>query len=165
MPDYMVKKVVKVSMNTSKILYLSVILLLINTACRKNSNVNQDPIADVPVSITINMALPSYSHLLDMGTFVYENGGVKGIVIVHHTDDNFYAFDRSCSYQPSNTCSKIEVDSSFMVFRCGETKAGGFQKCCDSRFYMDGQVFNGPATFGLKHYQVIKSGNLLNIKN
>lgn len=133
-------------------------------ACKKN-NVNSDPIVDVPVNITINMALPSYDHLLNPASFVYEEGGVKGVVIVHHTDDQYYAFDRSCSYQTSNACSRIEVDSSVLVFRCGESKTGGFVKCCDSRFMMDGQVLNGPATFGLKHYQVIKTGNLLNIKN
>jgi len=148
----------------NKHILFSTIALLTILSCNKNT-VNNDPIADVPVNITINMALPSYTHLLDPGTFVFENGGIKGVVVVHHTDDQFYAFDRSCSFQPSNACSRVEVDSTVLVFRCGESKAGGFQKCCDSRFFMNGQVLDGPATFGLKHYQVIKSGNLLNIKN
>jgi len=30
---------------------------------------------------------------------------------------------------------------------------------------MNGQVLNGPATFGLKQYQVIKTGTELSIKN
>jgi hypothetical protein len=134
-------------------------------SCKKSKTINNDPIDNVPVSITINMALPSYSHLQNVGTHVFEAGGVKGVVIVHHTDDNFYAFDRCCSYQPKNACSRIEVDSSVLIFRCGETKPSGFEKCCDSKFLMDGEVFNGPATFGLKQYQVIRSGNLINIKN
>lgn len=133
-------------------------------ACRKN-NLNPEPIQDVPVNITINMALPSYVHLLDPGTHVFEDGGVKGVVIVHHTDDQFYAFDRTCSYRPNDDCSRIEVDSSVLVFRCGKTEAGGFIKCCDSRFWMDGEVLNGPATFGLKHYRVLRSGNILSVKN
>ncbi len=134
-------------------------------SCKKSKSVNNDPIQDIPVSITINMSLPLYSHLQSMGTHVYEPGGVKGVVIVHHTDDNFYAFDRNCSYQPGNACSKIEVDSSVLIFRCGQTTGSGFQKCCDSKFLMDGEVFNGPAVFGLKHYQVIRNGNQLDIKN
>lgn len=140
------------------------LLGLTATSCRKN-NINTQPIQDVPVNITINLSLPSYSHLENPGTFVYEQGGVKGVVVVHHTDDVFYAFDRNCSFQPDNACSRIEVDSNFLVFRCGETKPSGFEKCCDSRFFMDGQVFNGPAAFGLKHYLVVRSGNILNIKN
>ena len=46
-----------------------------------------------------------------------------------------------------------------------ESQSSGFQKCCDSKFWMNGEVFAGPATYGLKHYQVTRSGNLLNIKN
>lgn len=140
------------------------LMFIMFSACRKN-NLNPEPIQDVPVNLTINMSLPSYSHLLDPGTHVYENGGVKGVVVVHHTDDRFYAFDRSCSFEPGKACSKIEVDSTVLVFRCGESKPGGFQKCCDSRFMMDGEVLNGPATFGLKHYQVIRAGNVLSVKN
>lgn len=164
MPDCTGKKQKPDFTIMNKHILFSAITLLTVLSCNKNT-VNSDPIADVPVNITINMALPSYTHLLDPGTFVFENGGIKGVVVVHHTDNQFYAFDRSCSFQPSNACSKVEVDSTVLVFRCGESKAGGFQKCCDSRFFMNGQVLDGPATFGLKHYQVIKSGNLLNIKN
>lgn len=143
---------------------VAVAVFLILNSCQKN-NVNSDPIADVPVNITINMALPMYSHLLNDGTFVYENGGVKGVVIVHYQNDEYYAFDRACSYQPSTSCAKVEIDSSFLVFRCGSTQSSGFTKCCDSRFLMNGQVLNGPATFGLKHYQVLKTGTELSIKN
>ncbi|MDP2174896.1 MAG: hypothetical protein Q8K70_03190 [Bacteroidota bacterium] len=139
-------------------------LVVLTSSCTKN-NVNPDPILEVPVSITINMALPQYEHLQFQGSFVYEQGGVKGIVVVHHSDDQYYAFDRSCSYQPNNQCSKLEVDSSILLFRCGETVNNSFVKCCDSRFSFDGSVFNGPSVFGLKHYNVSKSGNLLNIKN
>lgn len=151
-------------MNKSSVILMAMAVTLA-FSCKKSNSINGDPINDVPVNITINIALPSYSHLNDAGTHVFEAGGVKGVVIVHHTDDVFYAFDRCCSYQPNNACSKIEVDSSLLLFRCGESQASGFQKCCDSKFFMNGEVFNGPATFGLKHYQVIRSGNLLNIKN
>lgn len=161
----MEKKPKKDFTNMNKTINISIFLALITlSACQKN-NVNTDPIADVPVNITINMALPLYSHLLNEGTFVYENGGVKGVVIVHYQNDEFYAFDRACSFQPSASCAKIEIDSSFLVFRCGTTKSSGFEKCCDSKFLMNGQVLNGPATFGLKHYQVIKTGTELSIKN
>lgn len=154
----------KVDFTTMNKILILILGLAIFASCQKN-NINNDPIADVPVNITINMALPSYSHLLNEGTFVYENGGVKGVVIVHYQNDEFYAFDRACSYQPSNSCAKIEVDSSFNVFRCGSTQTTGFEKCCDSKFFMNGQVLNGPATFGLKQYQVIKNGTELSIKN
>lgn len=140
------------------------IVLSLGISCSKN-NVNPEPIENVPVNLTLNLALPSNSHLLDPGTHLYQTGGVKGIVVVHHLDGEYYAFDRCCSYQPSSACARVEVDSSLLVFRCGESKSGGFEKCCDSKFYMNGDVINGPATFGLKRYQVILDGNLLNVKN
>jgi hypothetical protein len=152
-----------INMNKLLILY-AVFLVLLTSSCTKNQ-VNPDPIIEVPVNITINMALPQYEHLLYQGGFVYEEGGVKGVVIVHHSDDQYYAFDRACSYQPNNACSRIEVDSSILLFRCGQTNNNNFVKCCESRFSFDGSVFNGPSVFGLKHYFVSKSGNLLNIKH
>jgi hypothetical protein len=148
-----------------KFIFNLLLCSFIFSACKSNNNVNSDPIDNVPVNITINLALPLYSHLSNPGTHVFEAGGVKGVVIVHHTDDNFYAFDRCCSYQPKNSCSKVEVDSTVLIFRCGESTSSGFTKCCDSRFFMNGDVINGPATFGLKQYQVFLNGNLLNVKN
>lgn len=150
-------------MNKTATLIIAIVVSALS--CKKKGNVNPDPIPNVPVSVTINIALPTYSQLQQPGSFAYVDGGVKGIVVVHHTDDQFYALDRCCSYQPSNSCSKVEVDSNFTVLRCGESKVGGFQKCCDSKFWMDGSVFIGPATFGLKHYQVIQTGNIIDIKN
>lgn len=165
MPVYMEEKLRRGFTNMNKLFFGLLVIFLMST-CKSNNNVNPDPIDDVPVNITINLALPTYSHLVNPGTHVYEAGGVKGIVIVHNnSDDEFYAFDRACSYQPRNTCSKIEVDSTVMVFRCGETSSSGFTKCCDSRFFWNGDVINGPATFGLKRYQVFINGNLLNVKN
>ncbi len=163
MQVYMEEKPKKafISMNKSIIF---IFLLLVVSACEKNQP-NPEPIDDVPVNITINLALPQYEKLLQTGQFVYESGGLRGVVVVHHFDNRYYAFERTCPYQPRNACSQIEMDSSLFLFRCGETSNGNFNKCCDSRFSTDGEVFSGPANFGLKHYIITQNGNLLNIKN
>lgn len=144
---------------------INCLIISLFLSCKDRTNVNPDPINNVPVNITINLALPTYFHLQNINTFVFEPGGVKGIVIVHHPDDKFYAYDRACSFQPTNSCAKIEVDSSFYQFRCGETKNTGFQKCCDSRFNFDGSVAQSPAQYGLKSYLVTKSGNFITVSN
>ncbi len=55
-----------------------ILLLLVGMACNKEkNNTNPDPIKDVPVNITINLALPAYFHLQNTGTYVFENGGAK----------------------------------------------------------------------------------------
>lgn len=143
------------------------VLIIFTIGCSKNtSNTNPEPIDNVPVSITVNLNLPSNFHLQNVGSFVFLNGGVKGVVLVHHTDDNFYAFDRACSYQPNSvSCSKLEVDTAFLQFRCGQTTTQGFQKCCDSRFFFDGSVSQSPARFPLKQYTITKSGSTIFISN
>ncbi len=144
-----------------------IILLLVGMACNKErNNANPDPIKDVPVNITINLALPAYFHLQNTGTYVFENGGAKGVVLLHHPDDNFYAFDRACSYEPNiSSCSRLEIDTPYMQFRCGQSTKTGFQKCCDSKFFFDGSVVQGPASYPLKSYNVSKSGNIIIITN
>ncbi len=166
MQDFMAGKPRKDFINMTSFRIWCLILLCLACKKDKNNNTNPEPINNVPVSITINMALPAYFHLQNIGSYVYENGGVKGIVLVHHTDDNFYAFDRACSYQPnSSNCSKIEVDEATIQFRCGQTTGTTFQKCCDSKFFFDGSVAQSPATFPLKSYSVSKSGNTIIISN
>ncbi len=164
MQDFMEKKQRKDFINMNKLI-IATVLMVVVYACKSNNNLNPEPIADVPVNITINMSLPQYDRLLQTNSFIYVDGGIKGVIVVHNMDDNFYAFERSCSYQPRNSCAKIEVDSIFSLFRCGESKAGKFEICCDSKFLFDGEVYAGPATFGLKHYRVFRNGNVLEIKN
>lgn len=145
---------------------LTLMLFLAFSCGKNNDNTNTEPIDNVPVSITVNLNLPSNFHLQNVGSFVFLTGGVKGVVLVHNTDDNYYAFDRACSYQPNSvSCSRIEVDTAFLQFRCGETTNMGFQKCCDSRFFFDGSVSQSPARFPLKQYNVTKSGNTIFISN
>lgn len=162
---YTEERVRKGSINMNKSIIF--ILLILGFSCAKNSdNTNPEPIDNVPVSITVNLNLPSNFHLQNVGSFIFLSGGVKGIVLVHHTDDNFYAFDRACSYQPNSvSCSKLEVDSAFLQFRCGQTTTQGFQKCCESRFFFDGSVSQSPARFPLKQYNITKSSNTIFISN
>ena len=148
-----------------KYLILTLTSLIIFNSCIDKSNINPEPINDVPVNLTINLALPTYFHMQNINTYVLENGGVKGIVIVHNADDKFYAFDRACSFQPSNSCAKIEIDSFVYQFRCGKTNNSGFIKCCDSKFSFDGIVAQGPAQYGLKQYLITRNGNFLTVSN
>ncbi len=165
MLDYTEEKVRKDFIHMNRLLIF--IVLILGYGCAKNSNnSNPEPIDNVPVSITVNLNLPSNFHLQNVGSFIFLTGGVKGIILVHHTDDNFYAFDRACSYQPNSvSCSKLEVDSAFLQFRCGQTTAKGFIKCCESRFFFDGSVSQSPARFPLKQYNITQSLNTIFISN
>ena len=165
MQDIMEEKVAMVfTIMKHKIVFIAIVSAFIWNSCGQN-NVNPANIPNVPVNITINLDLPQYQNLSFIGNYVYENGGNNGIVIIHYTDGNYYAIDRTCSHDPLNSCNNIEVNEELTRLKCGTTVSTVFRECCGSQFFMTGQVINGPAIYPLKNYRVTKSGNYLNISN
>lgn len=149
------------------LLFFSLPALLFFGSCEKKGPDPSEQIPNVPVNLIINLDLPSYYHLNLAGSFLYMDGGHKGVLIFHGYDDQFYAFDRSCSYQPYNACSMLWVDSSnHQAAFCGTYTAGVFEKCCDSRFELPtGFPNQAPAQYPMKQYAVHRSGNMLSVTN
>lgn len=144
-----------------KVIYLGLFLILFS--CKKGE-VNSDPIPEVPVSITINLALQT--PFLDIpGSFFYESAGFKGLVVVHDFDGAIKVFDRTCSFQPRSNCNMLHVDTASLQLRCGNYDSTGFVKCCNSRFDFSGFVAHEPAVFPIKQYRTSRTGNLLNVVN
>jgi Rieske Fe-S protein len=130
----------------------------------KDDPMESNPVNPAPVNLTINTDLPSYFHLKNMGGFIYESGGNKGILLIHAYDDNFYALDRACTYNPDWACSLINVDTTRLNLRCG-TYDTVWRPCCDSRFQYDGNVIKGPAKYPLRAYPITISGSILYVRN
>lgn len=128
---------------------------------------NPDLIPDVPVSITVNLDLPAYFELQNIGTFYYFAGGAKGVMLYHGYDGEFYAFERNCPHQPFQDCSMLWMDSLTKLNTfCGTYSNGVYTKCCESRFELPtGMPVNGPATRAMRQYFVSRSGNILYINN
>lgn len=138
--------------------------------CKKDKGGQQQiEIPNVPVNITINMGLPKYLGLQQQGNWVYEPGGVKGIVIYHHYDDKFYALERNCPYQPFDSCAVVSVETNNTFLRCGHYKSDTdttWIPCCNSFYSLEaGYLINGPSRWSLKNYHISKSGNILVISN
>lgn len=120
---------------------LLALLIGITQSCKKNTN----NVPYVPVDVYINISLPAYSNLNVIGGWAYVSGGNKGLIVYRQAADVFMAYDRICTYNVSNSCGSVDVDSS-----------GSYAICsCDGSKYQlyDGQVVKGPATFALKQYQ------------
>lgn len=118
--------------------------LLFAFSCKKSSQV--DSIPSVPVNLTVPLSLPQYSALNAIGNHVNINGGYKGIIIYRRTLDQFVAFERACPYDPTTSGAIVEADSSGILV---------VDRHCGSKFNLfDGSVVNGPATRGLKPYNV-----------
>jgi hypothetical protein len=85
--------------------------------------------------------------------------GVRGIVIYHSDIDQYIAYDRACSYRPSDPCEVIHLDD--------ENSPTYFEdECCDSRFLItDGTPFSGPAIIPLKRYNTSYDGVYVRVYN
>jgi len=149
----------------NSIVQLIFVMLLISVGCRKTKqNVNADPIPYVQVNSSINLALQGNFTIIP-GSFFYDVGGYRGLVIVHDFEGNIKVFDRACSYQPQSDCSVLEIDSNTIQLRCGHYESGNFKPCCESKFNLFGFPVNEPATFPLREYRTARSGNILNVFN
>lgn len=145
-------------------LYIGILFFFYLFSC-KDKNINNYPIPDVPVNLTFNLSLPLYSHLELPGSFIYTDGGYKGIIILHNFDGEFIAFDRACTHNTEDICSKITLDSNFFQLRCGNYFADSFAVCCGSKFNTNGLTINGPATLPLKRYTALRDGSFLVVRN
>lgn len=141
---------------------LTLIGLIAFSSCNRTAN---EPIPTGPVNITIDLNLADYQALIVPGNFIYVEGGVKGVLVMHDYDDNWHAFERTCAWEPLSSCSKIWVDTPNIQLRCGNPTAGGFVKCCESQYYFNGFPSNGPARGSLARYRISRIGNLLQIYN
>ena len=101
------------------------------------------------------------SELGGVGSAIYtqENYGVRGIIIYHKNTNEYVAFERACSYRPSDDCEVVhlnnEVNPSFLT-----------DSCCNSSFLLeDGTPFSGPALLPLKQYSTNFDGTYIYVYN
>ncbi|MBL7870144.1 MAG: hypothetical protein JNM78_00930 [Cyclobacteriaceae bacterium] len=130
-------------------------VLIILISC--NRDLSDDPIPIQPfIDIVINLGLPDYFSLqTDGGYKSISNGGVRGIIIYRQNSSTYYAYERNCSFRPSEACATIDVHSSglFMI-----------DTCCNSSFgFDDGNPIGGPARRPLLRYRTQLSGQTLTI--
>jgi nitrite reductase/ring-hydroxylating ferredoxin subunit len=133
-------------------------ILLIATigfmSCRKD---NDNSVPNTAVDIYIYLSNPSFNNLNAVGGWAYVTGGIRGILVYRKSTTEFMAFDRNCTYQPSDVCSTVYVDSSNII---------AVDTCCNSQFSLyDGSVLQAPAGLPLKAYSNTFDGSVLHIYN
>lgn len=163
MPDFGAEKQERDFMNTTNKIFSLLAICVIYLSCNKDQ-ANPNPIPLRQVNISINLALKA--PFLDIpGSFFYENGGTRGIAIIHDFDGTIRAFERTCSFEPLESCSNLFIDTASLQFMCGNYDSSGFTKCCESRFDFSGFVAKAPAQFPLAQYRTSRNGNILNVFN
>ncbi|MEY3100273.1 MAG: hypothetical protein RIS63_1174, partial [Bacteroidota bacterium] len=131
-------------------------LLLLSSKC---NNQNQHPVPFVPVDITIDIQLPSYSNLQGVGGWTYLNGGSRGIIVYRKAIDEFVAFDRHAPSDPEGSCpiALYPDDQNFLQL---------IDSCNNAVFSLyDGSPVSN-SIFGLRQYATQFNGNnLLRVYN
>ena len=139
--------------NYNKIVLGAFVFLLLTLSCNKDTSY----IPYVPVNIQINLQNPDYQNIKTVGGWVYITGGSKGIIVYRADISVFKAYDRHCPYQPTDACSRVDVQDAMMT---------ATDTCCGSKFQLfDGSVLSAPATRALQSYQTSFDGNILSINN
>jgi hypothetical protein len=139
-------------MTVKKLLFFVIPIYLLG-GCREEQQVI---LPDVFVNIRLNLTSQEALPLRQDGGFIYQEGGVRGIIIYRQDQYTYRAFERNCTFQPQDSCAQVQVDASrlFMI-----------DPCCSSQFGWNGQIMGGPAPAPLKRYQAALDGNILTIYN
>ena len=114
-------------------------------------------IPNINVDIYINIQDPKHQNLSGMGSWIYVNGGSKGIIIFNLDNEKFLAYERHCPYDPENSCSRVSVD---------ETDLFAIDSCCLSKYQLlNGSIVDGPGSLPLKGYNSSFDGNIIHVWN
>ncbi len=139
-----------------RLFIFSLFLLGLNSGCKKSSSTNTG-VPNVAVNFTIDTNNPQYNNLTIVGGWMYVSGGYlnHGLIIYRASSTQFYAMDRTCTYNNSGVVQVLKsgimaVDSS-----------------CGSQFTISsaGMVSKGPASLALKNYQTSFDGEYLTVSN
>lgn len=140
-----------------KLIYKIIVVLIaaaILYSCKKQSD-NNVPTTLVDIYMYTNN--PSFVNLSAVGGYVYITGGVRGILLYRKSNTEIMAYERNCTYQPTQPCATVVVDNTHIL---------AVDTCCHSKFSIyDGSVTQGPAAAPLKTYQTTFDGNTLHVFN
>ncbi len=121
----------------------------------KNEENNNIPL--VQVDFVININDPEYLNLKTVGGSVEVSGGSRGILLYRISTDEIKAYDRHCTFQPSNTCAIVSADLNGIT---------ATDACCGSSFLLSsGNVSQPPASTPLKQYTTTFDGTTLRVSN
>jgi nitrite reductase/ring-hydroxylating ferredoxin subunit len=137
-----------------RVLISSLFLLGIVTGCQKSSTTTNTGVPNVAVNFSIDINNPQYVNLTVPTGWMYVTGGYHGIIIYRVSQDQFNAYDRTCTY---NNAGIVQVEKSSLI---------AIDSSCGSTFtLLSGAAQHGPATLPLKQYQTSFDGTTLTVSN
>ena len=113
-------------------------------------------IPNVRVDIEVDLDDIDSQELQQIGGFIYLDGGVRGIVLIHTGLTEYSAYDLNCTFEPTKADAIVAMHTSGFYLE---------DTTCTSTFDHNGFPTSGPAPFPLKKYRISRSGDILFIMN
>ncbi|WP_289038432.1 hypothetical protein [uncultured Zobellia sp.] len=131
-------------------------------SCSNDGVVRNPYLQEVGFRFDMNLNLPLYSKLTNIGSIVFvENAGVglKGVYVIQSGIDQYRAFEASCPNHVPNDCSQTVLNG--IVATCS---------CEDYEYNLyTGQLTNAPdddeRRYDMLEYRATRSGNIVLISN
>ena len=130
------------------------IICLLITSCSVENN-----FPEIYVNESIPITMAQYSNVYNnIWGYEYVSGGLGGIIIVQGLNNEFIAYDRSCTQEINGKCVVSGKSVNDPVLHCSN--------CCNSKFVeIDASATAGPANLALKKYNTHFDGTMLYITN
>ncbi|WP_422083198.1 Rieske (2Fe-2S) protein [Ulvibacterium sp.] len=99
----------------------SIVFIVFLLSC-DNDRTNRNPfLQEIGFRFDVNLNLPLYSPLTNVGNAVYigtQGVGTRGVFVINAGFDQFRAFEASCPNHAPNNCSTMELDGQTATCSC-----------------------------------------------
>lgn len=144
--------------------FLFVLLTVILLACESDQGTRNPYLQEVSFRFDINLNLPLYSPLTNIGNAVYigsQGIGTRGVFVIKSGIDTYSAFEASCPNHVPNSCSTMELGKSKQTAKCS---------CEDYEYSLfTGQLFDRPNDgnryYDMLFYRTTFNGNTVTVSN
>lgn len=136
-------------------------LLLTLFACSSDSTNRNPYLQEVSFRFDLNLNLPLYSNLKNVGNPVYVGNsgvGTRGAFVMN-IGSGYYAFEASCPNHAPNDCSTMTIDGQNVVCSCE-----GYTYSLFTGQQLD-RPNDGKRYHDLLYYRATLSGNVVVISN
>ncbi|WP_299530947.1 hypothetical protein [Ulvibacterium sp.] len=101
----------------------SIVLIIFLLSCDSDPT-NRNPfLQEIGFQFDINLNLPLYSPLTNVGNAVYigtEGVGIRGVFVINVGFDQFRAFEANCPNHAPDSCSTMEMEGQTAICPCND---------------------------------------------
>jgi hypothetical protein len=126
--------------------------LILFFSCKDEEFLRDDQMPYVYVYKEINLFNQQYNDLRFDRGFVYEPGGLRGLIIYRENATTYRAFERACPHEPTHPDEIVNVDDSGFFMHDSR---------CGSAFDFFGTPTHGPARRPMRKYFTSLEGHML----